>query len=233
VATFLLVHGGQHGAWCWVFVEMGLQHAGHNAIAVDLPIEDETAGVAQYAQLAAAAAQGVDGPVIVVGHSLGGLTIPLIPALRPVSRLVFVCAAYPEPGRSHFEALAAEPSAIVGEMSRAHLDDPAPTSHLSTPDMARSAFYHDVPGELQAWAIRRLRRQSRTPHREVTPLQAWPSTPRTLIHAADDPAIPLHLARRRTMSLFGEEPVVIPGGHSPFLSRPNELVALLSAIADD
>jgi pimeloyl-ACP methyl ester carboxylesterase len=231
MATFALVHGGQHGAWCWTFVEAELGSRGHTSIAVDLPVGDLTAGAARYAEVVAQATRDAGDELVLVGHSLGGLTIPLVPALRPVRRLVFLCAAYPEPGQSHFDVLAAEPARSLGSATRGHLANQGPPDHLSSADDARATFYDDVPAELQDWAISRLRRQSRTPHREVTPLVAWPDTPRTLIHAADDRAIPLELARRQTMRLFGVEPIVIPGGHSPFLTRPADVATLLEQAA--
>jgi pimeloyl-ACP methyl ester carboxylesterase len=179
------------------------------------------------------ATSGAGDDLVLVGHSLGGLTIPLVPALRPVRRLVFVCAAYPEPGRSHFEVLAAEPRSSLGALTRGHLVDVGPPDHLTTPDDARATFFHDVPPDLQAWAIAHLRRQSRTPHREVTPLAVWPETPCTFIHGIDDRTIPLELALRQTRRLFGVEPILIPGGHSPFLSRPVELAELLLSVSDE
>jgi pimeloyl-ACP methyl ester carboxylesterase len=231
VSVFSLVHGGQHGAWCWAFVMSELRRRGHEAIAVDLPIEDPTAGAARYAEVVAASLQDAGDDVIIVGHSLGGLTIPIVASMRPARRLVFVCAGYPEPGRSHFDALAAEPHELLGPLTRANLAESSFDPHLDSPEVARAIFYSDCSRELQDWAIPQLRPQSRTPHGEISPLKSWPETPRTLIHTVDDRAIPLALARRRTRRLFGEDPIVIPGGHSPFLSRPAELADLLTDAA--
>lgn len=232
MAVFSLVPGGQHGAWCWAFVIPELRRLGHDAIAVDLPIGDPSAGAARYADVVLDSLRDAGDDVLVVGHSLGGLTIPLVPFLRPVRRLVFLCAGYPEPGRSHFGTLSDEPSGILGPITNANLAEPDADFNVTPPDVARVTFYHDASPTLQDWAIAQLRPQSRTPHREITPLREWPTTPHTLIHGADDPVIPLELARRRTRHLFGEDPLVIPGGHSPFLTRPRELAALLSALAD-
>ena len=46
---------------------------------------------------------------MLVGHSLAGLTIPLVAARRPVRRLVFLCAVVPEFGRSLADQVAADP----------------------------------------------------------------------------------------------------------------------------
>jgi pimeloyl-ACP methyl ester carboxylesterase len=231
VTVFSLVHGGQHGAWCWAFLAPELTRRGHQVIAVDLPIGDPSAGAERYAAEVAWSLRDVGPDVTVVGHSLGGLTIPLLPAFRAVRKLVFLCAAYPELGRSYFGSLATEPPELLGALTREHLARPDNASHITPPDVARATFFSDVSRELQDWAIPQLRPQSETPHREITPLVVWPPTPRTLIHAAEDRAIPIELARRRTRRLFGEDPIVMAGGHSPFLSRPAELADMLVQLA--
>ncbi len=101
VMHFALVHGGWHGAWCWDRLTPELEARGHRVIAIDLPCEDPTATCETYAEVVARAleAQEVE-DVVVVGHSLAGLTIPLVAARRPVSRLIYLCALVPIPGCS-------------------------------------------------------------------------------------------------------------------------------------
>ena len=97
-APFVLVHGAWHGGACWQPVVDELTARGESAVAVDLPCEDPDATLDDYAEAVVAGAAGFDQPVIVVGHSLGGLTIPLIPSRRPVAGLIFVAAILPMPG---------------------------------------------------------------------------------------------------------------------------------------
>src|SRR4051794_13556668 len=101
MTDFLLLHGARHDAWCWEKTVSEFERRGHRAVAVDLPVEDPEAGAARYAAVAAEAADGValHRPVV-VGHSLAGLVIGLLPALLPVSELVFLCTPLPVPGRS-------------------------------------------------------------------------------------------------------------------------------------
>ena len=79
IATFLLIPGAATGPWYWDLVAAGLRRRGHEAIAVDLPCEDDDAGLAEYAD-AAVAAIGERDPehLAVVGHSLGGFTASLV-----------------------------------------------------------------------------------------------------------------------------------------------------------
>src|SRR6478609_6495733 len=73
MASFSLVHGAWHGGWCWDPVRAELEARGHVVHTPDLPCEDVSAGVAEYV----AAVPAAD---VVVGHSLGGLTIPYVEA---------------------------------------------------------------------------------------------------------------------------------------------------------
>src|SRR3954470_22180640 len=97
--TFVLVHGAWHGAWCWEALLPELGERGVEALAVDLPSDDPDAGLADYAATVLEAV-GAREDVVLVGHSLGGITIPLVAAQRPVRALAFVCALVPVPGAS-------------------------------------------------------------------------------------------------------------------------------------
>jgi pimeloyl-ACP methyl ester carboxylesterase len=56
-----------------------LEALGHRAIAIDLPCTDPAATLDDYARTVVEAMAGIDGPVVVVGHSAGGATISLVP----------------------------------------------------------------------------------------------------------------------------------------------------------
>jgi pimeloyl-ACP methyl ester carboxylesterase len=111
--TFALVHGGQQGPWAYDLLRAELGRRGFDAIAPDMPAGDAAAGAERCAAVVIEALRDTHGDVILVGHSLGGLTIPLVALRRPISRLVFVCGAYPEPGRSHFQVRSGQPGESV------------------------------------------------------------------------------------------------------------------------
>ena len=92
MTDFGLVHGAYHGAWCWERLTPELERLGHRVFTVDLPAEDPEAGAAEYAAVAVTAFADADEDLVLVGHSLGGLTIPLIAASRPVRQLIFLAA---------------------------------------------------------------------------------------------------------------------------------------------
>ena len=97
MATFALIHGGGGSAWDWHLVAPLLRERGHIAVAVDLPSDSESAGWWDYAD-AVVKAVGDRSRVVVVGHSLGGFTAPLVCARMPVDLLVLVAGMIPAPG---------------------------------------------------------------------------------------------------------------------------------------
>src|SRR5690242_17823573 len=107
MATFVLVHGAWHGGWCWDRLVPELAAAGHQSVVMDLPIEDPSATFEDYASVvvdaAAGAGAGSGSDVVVVGHSLGSMVIPLVAARRPVSALVFLCGVIPKFGGSPWD----------------------------------------------------------------------------------------------------------------------------------
>jgi len=74
---FVLVPGAGGAGWYWHRVVPLLEAAGHTAVSVDLPGDDESAGLPEYAAVALAATRGHDG-VVLVGQSLGGFTVPMV-----------------------------------------------------------------------------------------------------------------------------------------------------------
>jgi pimeloyl-ACP methyl ester carboxylesterase len=209
VATFALIHGGGGSAWDWHLVEPELRARGHDPVAVDLPTEDESAGWWDYADTVVRAI-GARRRIVVVGHSLGGFTTPLVSARIPVDLLVLVAAMIPSPGElfeDWWERTGYEGSG----------DD--------------DVFYHDVPPELAAEARRRERDEAAKALREPWPLEAWPDTPTKYLLCRDDRMFPAAWARRHARERLGIDPDELDGGHYVTLSRPQALAERLAAYA--
>jgi pimeloyl-ACP methyl ester carboxylesterase len=232
VTTFALVHGAWHGAWCWERLRPELEARGHRTVAADLPCDDPRATFAEYADVVVRALEGEGDEVVVVGHSLAGLTIPLVAARRPVRALVYLCALVPVPGASLRDQLRAEPDTFVPGYERG----------LAAPDGSRLArwadfavacetLYGDCTEADARWAFERLRPQSSAAYAVPCPLEALPA-PATSVVCAEDRIVDPARSRRVAAERLGVEPVELPGGHSPFLSRPGELAAVLDAQAE-
>ena len=208
VATFALIHGGGGSAWDWHLVESELRGRGHDPVAVDLPSEDETAGWREYADTVVEAI-GNRSDVVVVGHSLGGFTAPLVCARIPIDHLVLVAAMIPAP-----RELCADWWANVGYSATGYDD----------------VFYHDVPPALADEARRRERDETSKALREPWPLGAWPDTPTRYILCRDDRMFSAEWARRHAHDRLGIAADEMDGGHYVTLSRPRELADRLVAI---
>jgi pimeloyl-ACP methyl ester carboxylesterase len=209
VATYVFVHGAGDGAWSWELVARELRERGHEAITLDLPSEDEAAGLCDYAD-AVVEAIGDRQDVVIVAHSLGGFTAPLVCARIPVELLVLVAAMIPSPGE-----LFADWWTNAG-YEQSGYDD---------------VFYHDVPPELAAEARRRERKEASKALREPWPLEAWPGTPTRYLLCRDDRMFPAAWARRHASERLGIEPDEMDGGHYVALNRPRELADRLAAYA--
>ena len=99
VATFVLIHGGGDVGWYWHLVERELRQRGHDTIAPDLPCDDDSAGLTEYADTVVNAIGDRRG-LIVVAQSLGGFTAPLVAVRVPAELLVLVAGMIPAPGEA-------------------------------------------------------------------------------------------------------------------------------------
>jgi pimeloyl-ACP methyl ester carboxylesterase len=226
--TFGLVHGAYHGSWCWQRLTSELERLGHRVLTVDLPNEDPQAGASEYAAAALRAFADAGEDLVVVGHSLAGLTIPLIAAARPVRHLIFLSAMLPRPGKAQDEVLSAEPDMVLPGPQGGAYQDPRGATRWR-PDAAARWFFADCPADLAAWAASRLSGQCWKITREVTPLSGWPGVPCTSVFGSRDPVINPEWSRQAALSVLGVQPIEIDAGHSPFLAAP----ATLAQVIDD
>lgn len=231
MTTFGLVHGAWHGAWCWDLVAQELRRRGHRAVAVDLPTEDGAAGAEQYAETVIAALGPDVDDLVLVGHSLGGLIVPVVAERlqqvgRPVRRMVFVAAVLPRPGRSSRQQQADEPDRFMPGLGAGQLQHDDGSTGWQ-PSAAIATMYPDAPPSVAEWASLQLRRQQWRIADEITPLRKWPPAEVAMIACGADSVVNPDWVRRTARVRFGVQASVLPGDHAPFLARPGELVDLL------
>ena len=230
MTTFVLVHGGYHGGWCFARLRDALARLGHASIAPDLPIDDTGAGYEEYTNAVVAAMKDVDREeeVVLVGHSLGCYVVPLVARRRPARHIVLLCAVPAAPN----EPVPMDATSILTDdlLAVTYFAD-ADGRTMQTPASFENLFYRDLPAEDAARSIRHLRPQGPRPLTEPWPLEAWPDVPRTIVLATDDNVVRFDVGRAAAVALTGEEPIVVPGGHSVFLSDPVGLAAILASCA--
>jgi pimeloyl-ACP methyl ester carboxylesterase len=229
MASFVLVHGAWHGAWCFEQLTPYLTAMGHRAVAVELPCDRPGTTCSDYAEQVAREIEGLENEAVVVGHSFAGLTLPLIADRRPVGKLVYIAALVPKPGLSMTEQFESGEKAIVSDQGR-ELSEDGSQSYWTDRAAAIEAMYHDCAPQDAEWAWSNLRPQSRAAQNEVCPLDELPDVPSAYIVCRDDRLASTEWGRRTARERLGAEVLEIDGGHSPFLSRPGELAEVLRGL---
>ena len=224
MATFVLVHGAFGSPGELAPVIPWLEALGHRAIAVDLPCTNPSATLDDYALAVVGAITGIEGPVVVVGHSAGGATISLVPGRTRVDRLVYVTAVVPEPGRSMWDVAGASVRETMLSVSR---DDGNGCRSLDLEILSSLA-----PAEEREATLAFLRATQR-PQGWAAIEQSWPGrslpdVPRTYVLCTEDTIIPP--AKQREMAAcLGVDPIEVASDHSVFALQPRELAAVLAA----
>ncbi len=219
-STFALIPGAASGPAYFQPLVGELRERGHAAIAVELPCDDESAGLADYAD-AVVAAVGERRDVVVVAHSFGGFTAPLVCERMPVSMIVLVQGMVPAPGESPSEWWEAS------GFNAAQREASASADAGDEDDEEMELWVHDVAPDLAAEAMRDERAQSDTAFESPWPLAAWPRVATRYVVCTQDRAFPPEFMRGLARDRLGVEPDEIATGHMPMLARPGELADLL------
>lgn len=209
---FVLIPGAGGSAWYWSRVLPLLQEAGHGAAAVDLPGNDDDAGLPEYASLVFAAIGGRRN-VVVVAQSLGAFTAALICNRVDVHELVLVNAMIPNPGETPgawWDNTGWDDARVSGALSGGYSTEFDPETY----------FLHDVPPEVAAAGEPHQRPEANAVFESVCDFEKWPEIPIRVLAGERDRFFPLDFQRRIARERLGLEPDVLPGGHLIALSNP-------------
>ncbi|WP_046494165.1 alpha/beta hydrolase [Streptomyces odonnellii] len=220
MATYVLIPGAASSPWYWHLLEAELRRRGHDVVAVDLPCDDDSAGLAEYADTVVDAI-GDRTDLILVAHSFGGFTAPLVCDRVPVDLLVMLQAQIPAPGETPGQWW----TNTGYEQARREQDE----RDGRDPDDDTALFHHDTPAELIAEAGKHARTQSATPFMKPWPLAAWPDVHTRFLLARDDRFFPAGYMRGIVRERLGIAPDEMPGDHCPMLGHPTELADRLEA----
>lgn len=237
MASYVLVHGAWHGAWCWDKVVRLLEEEGHAVTAVDLPGHGvhttALAGLtqAEYGRRVADAVEAAGEPVILAGHSMGGMAITQAAEYVPdrIAALVYVCAFLPGPGDSLMTLTDGDTEARV--IPNLEVDEGAGVCSVAKAAHVE-CFYEECDPEDAAAASARLTPESlaafATPV-SVTEERAG-SVRRIYVECVRDRAISISKQREMEAARPCERVLTIDTDHSPFLSRPEELARHLLSV---
>ncbi len=228
MTTFALVHGAWHGAWCWERLASELSAAGSRVVAVDLPCDDVGAGGREYAGVVLGSLADASGDgVVLVGHSAGGLTLPLVAAAMPVSAMVFVSALLPVPAKRFVDQNQHERILLDAYQAGVEFDGEGRRRWFDF-DIARRTMYSGCTQADAAWAFALLRAQASTMYTEASPLAVWPDVPVIDVRGGDDQLVSLEWASDAVPARLGVTPIVLPdAGHTLVVSHARELAEIL------
>ena len=221
MATYVLIHGAADSAWFWHLLEAELRERDHDVVAVDLPCDDDSAGLSEYTDTVVDAI-GTRTDLVVVAQSFGGFTAPLVCERVPVDLLVMLAGMIPSPGER------------PGDWwTNTGYESPEQDDDAIGDEAVIASFLHDVPHELAVEALRRGRDQSGTPMEKPWPLDKWPEVPTRVLLCRDDRIFPAEFMRRVARDRLGITPDEIDGSHCVALSRPKELAERLESFRDE
>ncbi|AKG24163.1 alpha/beta fold hydrolase [Calothrix sp. 336/3] len=247
MSLFCLVHGAFQGAWCWDLLIPYLEAQGHKTIAVDLPIEDASASLSQFADVVFQALPKTDDDIILVGHSMAGTVIPLVAETRKVRQLIFLTALIPSPGIStldqfahhldtetlkSFNYTAKEPSLLAKFRDEPLIFNAVSIGKdFSDQAVLREFFYEDCQEDIIEWALSNSRPQKSMAYIfEDNPLKNFPDIDCKYIFCTHDQIFSSEWSRYAPPKRLGIDVIEMPGGHCPHISRPAHLAEILTNI---
>jgi pimeloyl-ACP methyl ester carboxylesterase len=223
--TLIFVHGAcvRDAAWWWSRMIEPLAGHGIASVAVALPSCGETGPELGdlYADVEAVreAIAAAEAPVVLCGHSYGGMVITQAGADPRVAQLLYVTSMMPEAGQSLADLAGSQPSPWMDPG-----DDGTVGVHA---DLVRELFLQDCDEATVQQALARLTRQSAAPFAQAPLHIAWREKPSTYFVCTDDLAIPSELQRRRAGA--GARVIDFASGHHPFLSQPEAFAQSIAA----
>jgi pimeloyl-ACP methyl ester carboxylesterase len=235
--TFVLIHGGWHGAWCWYRLAPLLEGQGHIVVMPDLPAmgddrsDPATVTLASWTSFVADLVAAQRENVVLVGHSRAGAIISQVAEAIPgrILRLVYLSAYLLPAGRS----VAAEARADTGSLLPANMipDTRGVTCRLR-PEIVGEAFYGQCSEAERAHAMARLSSEPLKPLAAAVQVTAsrFGAVPRVYVECTSDRTISLTAQRRMQARLPCETVFTLDADHSPFLSRPAELARMLGGL---
>ena len=237
MSTYVLIHGSWHGAWCWYKIIPLLEQAGHKGIALDLPGHGRDWSAASevslqsYVESVCNTLDAQAEPVILVGHSRGGIVISQAAEHRPekIRTLVYLAAFLIPHGEAMLPtALSDSESLIVSNMAV----NEERCSHMLKAEAFREALYADCSEEDVTLATALLTPEPNAP--VATPMhitqEHFGRVPRVYIETLRDRGVSPSLQKKMYTALPCQRVMSMETSHSPFFSAPQELVRHLTSL---
>lgn len=236
---FLLVHGAWLSGWCWDKLRPLLEAEGHTVIAPDMPghgkdqLPIEAQNLKTYARAVEALIKPLNGPVILVGHSFGGMITSQAACYIPnkIKKLAYVTAFLPQNGQSCDGLMkSVAPTFREKLLASGHdfiLSADGKTSWVP-PDSCADFVYHDIPREAALAIAGRLGPESNAAQKQPIALSdPFSGIPKAYVRCTLDQVIDVKLQDKMIAESDCGEVYTLETGHCPFESAPSSLADIL------
>jgi pimeloyl-ACP methyl ester carboxylesterase len=236
--TFILIHGSWHSAWNWHKVIPVLEQRGHKAIALDLsgmgrdktPINEVK--MQTTVQKICELIDSIEGKVILLGHSKNGIMISQAAEYRPqkIEKLIYLAAYLIPNGKTQREYSMQDTEGVLKPFVTRYEELNATTLQY---EIYKEGLYHDCDDNIVELA--KLLLSHEPVESGITPLQLtdanYGSVPRFYIECTQDKAVTSFMQQKMYTEMPCAKVYSMTTSHSPFFSKPDELVNILCEIA--
>lgn len=237
--TFVLVHGAFQAPYAWQFVKAKLEAAGQKVIIVELAghgqdqTDPKTISINTYRDQVVAAITAINGPVVLVGHSLGGAVIAAVADSIPdhIEKLVYLAGLVPGNDQSIFDLAKTDTKSLFGP-SLSFSDDHA--TAIINNDKIISVFAQDADDKIKKLIIDNNRPEPNAPQTDKIYLKnpAFGAIPKYYIQTTLDHALTIDLQKRMISAAGIKNLYSVNTGHCAMLTQPNEVTKILLKIIE-
>jgi pimeloyl-ACP methyl ester carboxylesterase len=239
--TFVLVHGSFHGNWCWNRLIPLLESDGYDVVAPNLPASGRdpapivNADLRSYATRVASVIDGIAGPVILVGHSMGGLVTSQVSEHRPdrIGAAIYVNGLLLRNDESLGSFLEANVTLGVDDLVLKNMEVSADRQTATfPPEKAAEVFYNTCAAAEADWATPQLSLQPTRVYQDKLRLteRHYGRVKRFYVQGSKDNAVSPLLQDVMLENTPCQRLFTLDSDHSPFLSAPGELAEILLSV---
>jgi pimeloyl-ACP methyl ester carboxylesterase len=221
--TIVLVHGAWADSSGWNDSIKRLQNEGYTALAVANPLRSLHGDAAYLSSVLAS----ITGPIVLVGHSYGGMVLTNAATGNPnVKALVYIAAFAPDQGEKQIDLILKNPGSQIGPDTLTFRPYPGGLDSYITPSVFHRVFAHDVPPNTAAVMAATQRPFDIAILEELSGPPAWKTIPSWYLVATEDRAIP-PATQRFMANRAGATIAEVRSSHVPMVSRPSAVTDLI------